>query len=95
MVIINLGISLLVALFFVPPMIEKIGLAEGKPRHARMWVKRGTVYFTRFYRKMIILLSRYRGICFFVLVLGFGLPVFMLPEKIEDAEKKGKWAGMV
>lgn len=50
-VIINLGISLLVALFFVPPMIEKIGLAEGKPRHVRMWVKRGTVYFTRFYRK--------------------------------------------
>ena len=91
-VIINLGISLLVALFFVPPMIEKIGLAEGKPRHARMWVKRGTVYFTRFYRKMIILLSRYRGFAFFVLVLGFGLPVFMLPEKIEDAEKKGKWA---
>ena len=91
-VIINLGISLLVALFFVPPMIEKIGLAEGKPRHVRMWVKRGTVYFTRFYRGMIILLSRYRAVAFILLVLGFGLPVFMLPEKIEDAETKGRWA---
>lgn len=91
-VIINLGISLLVALFFVPPMIEKIGLAEGKPRHVRMWVKRGAVYFTRFYRSMIILLSRYRAVAFILLVLGFGLPVFMLPEKIEDAETKGRWA---
>lgn len=91
-VIINLGISLLVALFFVPPMIEKIGLAEGKPRHVRMWVKRGAVYFTRFYRGMIILLSRYRAVAFMLLVLGFGLPVFMLPEKIEDSEIKGRWA---
>lgn len=91
-VIINLGISLLVALFFVPPMIEKIGLAEGKPRHVRMWVKRCAVYFTRFYRGMIMLLSRYRAVAFILLVLGFGLPVFMLPEKIEDAESKGRWA---
>lgn len=91
-VIINLGISLLVALFFVPPMIEKIGLAKGKPRHARMWVKRAVVYFTRFYRNMIVLLSRYRVVAFILLVLGFGLPVFMLPEKIEDVEAKGKWA---
>ncbi len=91
-VIINLGVSLLVTLFFVPPMIEKIGLAEGKPKYIRMWVKRGIVYFTRFYRTMIILLSRYRVIAFTLLVLGFGIPVFMLPEKIEDAEDKGRWA---
>ena len=91
-VIINLGISLLVALFFVPPLIEKIGLAAGRPRRARMWVKRGAVYFTRFYRGMIVQLCRYRVIAFILLVLGFGLPVFMLPNKIEDAEAKGGWA---
>lgn len=91
-VIINLGVSLLVALFFVPPLIEKIGLAAGRPRRARMWVKRGAVYFTRFYRGMIVLLCRYRVIAFVLLVLGFGLPVFMLPNKIEDAEAKGGWA---
>ena len=91
-VIVNLGISLLVALFFVPPLIEKIGLAAGRPRRARMWVKRGAVYFTRFYRGMIVLLCRYRVIAFVLLVLGFGLPVFMLPNKIEDAEAKGGWA---
>lgn len=41
---------------------------------------------------MIVLLSRYRAVAFLLLVLGFGLPVFMLPEKIEDAEQKGAWA---
>lgn len=91
-VIVNLGVSLLVALFFVPPLMEKIGLAAGRPRRSRMWVKRGAVYFTRFYRGMIVLLCRYRVIAFILLVLGFGLPVFMLPNKIEDAEAKGGWA---
>lgn len=91
-VIVNLGISLLVALFFVPPMIEKTGLQRGKPAHPRLWVKRGAVHFTRFYRGMVVLLSRYRAVAFLLLVLGFGLPVFMLPEKIEDAEQKGTWA---
>lgn len=91
-VIVNLGISLLVALFFVPPLMEKIRLAAGRPRRSRMWVKRGAVHFTRFYRDMIVLLCRYRVIAFILLVLGFGLPVFMLPNKIEDAEAKGGWA---
>lgn len=91
-VIINLGISLLVALFFVPPMIEKTGLALGRPRRMRTWAKQGTVYFTRFYRGMIVLLSRYRTIAFMLLILGFGLPVFMLPDKIADTGDKGKWA---
>lgn len=91
-VIINLGISLLVALFFVPPMIEKIGLRRGRPAHPRLRVKRCTVYFTRFYCALIVLMCRYRVLACILLVLGFGLPVFMIPEKIEEAESKGKWA---
>jgi multidrug efflux pump subunit AcrB len=83
-VIINLGVSLFVALFFVPPMIEKIGLAEGKPRRMRMWVKRGAVHFTRFYRGMIILLSRYRIIAFLLLALGFGGSLYQFSEKVYD-----------
>lgn len=89
-VIINLGISLLVALFFVPPMIEKIGLRRGRPAHPRLRVKRCTVYFTRFYRSLIVLMCRYRVLACILLVLGFGLPVFMLPERIEEAESKGE-----
>ena len=91
-VIINLGVSLFMALFFVPPMIEKIGLRRGKPTHPRLWLKRLTVRFTRFYRWLIVWLCHYRVAACVVLLLGFGLPVFMLPDRIEKAEEKGHWA---
>jgi multidrug efflux pump subunit AcrB len=105
-VIINLAVSLFVALFFVPSLIDKIGLEKKKrkkkgatrflgavlpqrlcPRPT--WAKRLAVYFTRFYQGLIYYLCRFRVMACLLLLLGFGLPVFMLPEKIEG---EGKWA---
>ena len=91
-VIINLAISLLVALFFVPSMIDKIKLQRGKPKKLRLRLKRWTVGFTRFYRYMILGLCRFRVFVCLLLLLAFGLPVFLIPEKIENAEQKGNWA---
>lgn len=99
-VIINLAVSLFVALFFVPSMIDKIGLQKKKAKRRkrflpkrfslrRTFMKRMAVYFTRFYQGMIYYLCRFRVFACLVLLLGFGLPVFMLPEKIEG---EGKWA---
>ena len=93
-VIINLAVSLFVALFFVPSMIDKIGLEKKKRRKRRRFLlrptfmKRLTVYFTRFYQGLIYYLCRFRVIACLLLLLGFGLPVFMLPEKMEG---EGKW----
>lgn len=93
-VIINLAVSLFVALFFVPSMIDKIGLEKKKRRKRRSFLlrptfmKRLTVYFTRFYQGVIYYLCRFRVIACLLLLLGFGLPVFMLPEKMEG---EGKW----
>ena len=92
--IINLAVSLFVALFFVPSMIDKIGLEKKKRRKRRRFLlrptfmKRLTVYFTRFYQGVIYYLCRFRVIACLLLLLGFGLPVFMLPEKMEG---EGKW----
>lgn len=95
-VIINLAVSLFVALFFVPSMIDKIGLEKNKRTRTRRhillrptFMKRLAVYFTRFYQGMIYYLCRFRVIACLLLLLGFGLPVFMLPEKMEG---EGKWA---
>lgn len=94
-VIINLAVSLFVALFFVPSMIDKIGLEKKKKRKRRRiflrptFMKRMAVYFTRFYQGMIYYLCRFRVTACLLLLLGFGLPVFMLPEKMEG---EGKWA---
>ncbi len=110
-VIVNLAVSLLVSLFFVPSMIDKIKLVKARPagRRFRLWrnlvrralprsVRRWTdryagrrvvVYFTRFYARMTgCLVRRFRWAVCLVLVLGFGLPVFLLPEKLEG---EGRW----
>lgn len=106
-VIINLAVSLLVALFFVPSMIEKIRLTNERVnkrtrKNALRTIplvnsclnslstfrKRFPVYFTRFYAVLIRFLCRWRWAVCLVLLLGFGLPVFLLPEKLEG---EGKW----
>ena len=98
--IINLGISLLVALFFVPAMIDKTGMLSTetvvtrKPRKGLMQFVRGrglrrlTVHFTRFYAILIRFLCRWRWAVCILLLLGFGLPVFLLPEKLDG---EGCW----
>jgi len=93
-VIINLAVSLFVALFFVPALIERIRLRRHSVFRHSSRVKRGAVYFTRFYNGMVRVMCRYKAIAYVVLVLAFGLPVFLLPEKIEHPEQKGEWAAI-
>lgn len=104
-VIINLAVSLLVSLFFVSSMIEKIGLVKHtnskkcgrsilsfKMKQSmigiRKFFKRFPVYFTRCYTVLIRFLCRWRWAVCILLLLGFGLPVFLLPEKLQG---EGKW----
>ena len=82
-VIINLLVSLFVALFFVPSMIEKIKLVGKKDKRLRSWVKRPAVQFSQLYVRLIGWFCRYRVVACILLVLAFGLPVFLLPEKME------------
>ncbi len=96
-VILNLAVSLLVSLFLVPALIDKLGLGRPLPVSSRSkWEKllrfqrRLPVWFSRYYAGQIRVLCRRRGwVCLFLLLV-FGLPVFLLPEKIELDEKKQK-----
>ena len=82
-VMINLLVSLLVALLFVPAMIQKIGWGGMKKNKARFRVKRLGVWFSRLYLGLIGWFCRYRVTACLLLVLAFGLPVFLLPAKME------------
>ena len=82
-VIINLLVSLFVALFFVPSLIEKIGLKGKKKGLSLIRVKRFGVWCSRRYIRLIGWFCRYRVMACILLLLGFGLPVFLLPEKME------------
>lgn len=81
-VIINLLVSLFVALFLVPALIEKIGIRRKKVTKRKRG-KRLAVKFTRFYARFIQFCHHYRVAMCVILVLLFGLPVYMIPDKIE------------
>ena len=80
-VIINLSVSLAVALFFIPSLLEKIKLV---PKFNALIVKRKrmVVKISRVYMKLINFIIRFR-IAFIILgILIFGLPLFYLPDSL-------------
>lgn len=90
-VIINLLVSLFVSLFLVPSLIEKIGLEEQVNSKFRTRYKRFTVMFTRIYERFIAILCTHKMLVYTFLVLLFGLPVFLLPEKLEGEGQLVGW----
>lgn len=90
-IIINLSVSLAVALFFVPAMVEKIRLRKRVSKKSvltrlfpSLRPKRIPIYFTRLYGSMTHVLSRRKWIPFTLIVLLFGMPIFLLPDKIDS-----------
>lgn len=100
-VIINLGVSLFIALFLVPALIDKLKLKKSHSllpeklrnsfikRHSLL-SKRVAVRFTWLYARIIKILVKWKIAIIIIFILAFGLPVFMLPDKIEKEE--GVWA---
>ncbi len=80
-VIINLSVSLAVALFFIPSLIEKIKLA---PKFNALVIrrKRRVAKFSGKYLRSIDFIIRHRVIFIIAAILVFGLPVFFLPDSI-------------
>lgn len=88
-VIVNLSVSLLVALFLVPALIERMNVRK-KVSHRRRF-KKVSIKLMRGYRAAVRFLVRHKKLTYAVFILAFGLPVFMLPEKIES---DGKFASL-
>lgn len=88
-VIINLTVSLLISLFFVPSMMDKLELERPAPRGRHM--ARLTAYFNKGYYKMILFTCRHKVCACLILLFAFGLPVFLIPEKMEDEKGWHKW----
>lgn len=93
-VIINLAVSLFVALFFVPSFIEKTGMKKNRI-HFCSWSKRTVIYITRCYKFVIRQMCRCKPIAYIILILTFGLPVFMLPEKMEGEGRLARYYNKV
>lgn len=89
----NLLISLFVVLFVVPVLLDlfKIDQVNIYRRKKNIFKKvhwnRVSIWTNRFYEKYCRFACRWKYIFIIVLILGFGLPVFMLPDKLEGSEK--------
>jgi multidrug efflux pump subunit AcrB len=88
-IIINLTVSLAVALFFIPSLLEKIKLT---PKFNALIIrrKRRVVKLSKYYLKSIDFITRYKTVFIIVAILIFGLPVFYLPDSLPK-ERTGQF----
>ncbi len=82
---INLGVSLLVALFFIPAMMRSQVLNKNHAIRKRKNLER-TVFVNRVYEKYLHWAVRRRVWLIGLVILGFGLPVYKLPNQVENWE---------
>jgi multidrug efflux pump subunit AcrB len=83
-IIINQTVSLTTALFVVPALMEKLRLGKGNFKNLRSFKRsRFTIRITRIYSKVVMAFGRRKAIAVTLLLLGFGLPLYLLPEKLE------------
>ena len=85
-IIINLGVSLLVALLLIPALlrytVHDTQYTETKiPNHK---AKRLIAKFNQAYAKLLSFLLHFRKTTILLVILAFGLPVFWLPNKVQD-----------
>lgn len=85
-VMVNLGVSLAVALFLVPALAERIGMYRPRRRHSTgRFAMRRRRLSRAVTRGITLFVTRHRAIVITVMILAFGMPVFMLPEKLDDS----------
>lgn len=92
-VVINLFVSLGVALFLVPALIERLGISR-RPKAGRfVRIRRRLAWWlSGIYAHIVGFIIRFRVVLISIIILAFGLPVFMMPENIErDAWIAGKY----
>lgn len=80
-IIINLGVSLAVALFLIPALLEKIPLKE---KQAKKWEIILQNHFYSIYNKVLLVFLRFKKLAIIFIILIFGIPFFMLPQKLEN-----------
>lgn len=84
-IIINLVVSLVVALLFVPALIEKTGYGKKEKKHER----ESSPFANRlisWYGKYIRFTQKRKWIYIILLLLLFGIPFHALPDKLGDEE---------
>ncbi len=88
-IIINLFVSLLIALFFIPALLQKIPLRKNK--NIKLF-KKAYNHFYKIYAAFITFTINYKKVITIAIILIFGIPFFMLPQRVESNENLLKTA---
>ncbi len=89
---INLGVSLLVALLFIPALMQTVHIKKSKERKNYNNLKK-QVRINSLYYKILFQLIKRKPLVITGILLLFGLPVFLLPNRVEDQEWYNKSLG--
>jgi len=85
-IIINLAVSLIVALLFVPALVEKLGYTGNDPVKPDEKEDRIEEKLLKIYGRYIRLTRKRKWLYIVSLILIFGIPVFALPDKLGDED---------
>jgi multidrug efflux pump subunit AcrB len=80
-IIINLAVSLFIALLLIPALLEKITLKEKIPKKWGLSIQKR---FYRIYHQLLTILLRFKKIAITFIMIVFGIPFFMLPQQLEN-----------
>jgi multidrug efflux pump subunit AcrB len=86
-IVINLSVSVVIALLFIPSLLEKVPVRQQGVVRTRTRGRRRLAHFSRRYERMIVWGRRRRWAFVAVLVLGFGLPIHLLPAELGDKNR--------
>ena len=81
-VIINLAVSLVVALFFVPSLIDRMKMDIKKSNHYTSFIIQYQLFFSRVYENIVRQLARFRWIVSILLIAGFAYGVYIFVNKV-------------
>ena len=81
-IVISLSVSLMVSLFFIPALMDKIRLTSSK-KYTITRRSRRVVRFSTYYSSFILFARKWRWAFIMALIFSFGIPIHWLPDRLE------------
>ncbi|RED98405.1 efflux RND transporter permease subunit [Marinoscillum furvescens] len=88
--VINLSVSLVITFFFIPALMQQVPLRK-RPMAKRFRKSRRIVRFSHLYARLIYWLKGKRWLLWLILILGFGLPTFLMPNHLKGEAFYVRW----
>lgn len=85
-IVINLIVSMVVSLFFIPALLEKIPVGTLVRKRKSSIALRRTVRLSNLYERWIMWSKRHKWLYIAILILSFGIPVQLLPVKLGQSK---------